>query len=1219
MIDATVSKIRKRDGEIVEFNISKVIDVVHKAVTSSGEIANEEKIGEIARNVYDSICSQYSYKIPCVEEVQDIVEDCLIESGLKETAKLYIRYRQKRNEQRDLVDEKASKRIRKLYAESKVYFTTQMSELVHLRTYSKWIKDEMRRETWVETVDRYIDFMHETLNSRLSSIEYMKCRQYILEMKAMPSMRLMQFAGDAARYDNVCAYNCSYAAIDNLDIFSEALYVLMCGTGFGFSVEMEHMHKLPIIKPQSGVLNKHVIGDSKKGWADALKFGINAWYNGEDVEFNYNYIRPQGTRLSTFGGRASGPAPLKDLLNFTRTKILSKQKRRLVTIDLHDIMCKLGQIVVVGGVRRSALISLSDLDDLRMRYCKSGDFEKENPQRFLANNTAVYHGRPDDVEFMEEWLNLSKFGVGERGIFDRTNANKNMPERRKKFGPQELGVNPCISGDTKIYVADGRGLVSIKELAELKKDIPVFCLNSEGKITVREMRNPRLTKKRAPVYKIWLDDGSFVKTTEDHKFKLSNGNIVKTKDLKMGDSFNIITRHEYSLKELHKEESRGRNYIWTSNKNKKDRAEHVHIAEFYYKKEIVNGLVVHHKDNNPQNNIPENLFIMTKKEHDKLHGIEMIGEKNPMRIAQKTWSKEKWNIYKDKLSNSLSKDKNPRYCGVTNEKLLEFAVKLVKKLGRRFSTNEWSEFANERNLPSSFSSMRSNDLKSIKNMSIIACKIAKLDKNCELDMRIIKTLLKNNGHIVNGMKIFTKKCCHCDVEFETKNKKAKYCSNNCCNISKKYTDIGNKVKLGLKEYFDKKKEYTKISQIKIYNELKNILNKEPMKTEWVKECLNKNISANICRPAAPFKSYSDLKEAASMYNHKFVKLEFCGYEDVYNGTVDEFHNYFIGGFEDKTQNGLQKWTFINTQNCGEVVLRNASLCNLTEIVARHDDTSEVMIEKAKIATLLGTYQSTLTYFPYLSAIWKKNCEEERLLGVSITGQWDCNIARDQEFLRNLKGIIIEENKKYSERLGISQSAAITTGKPSGNLSQLANCSSGAHARKAPFYVRRYRISVSDPLFRMLKDQGVPWHPNTGEDRFNPTVAVMEFPVKSPPNSIYQKDVDAIKQLEHWKMMMENYVEHNQSISVYVGRDEWFKVGNWVLNNWSIINGLAFFPKDDSYYELLPEEEISEEEYNKRIKDLCKLDFSKIVFYEKEDTTDRKAELACSGNACNLEF
>lgn len=745
--------IQKRDGSIVPFDKKRIVRAIFRAMQSvnEGEIKDAEKVALKVLNALLDIRKEKKVRIyvPNVETIQDIVENELIISGFIQTAKSYILYRKERS----LVREKVGfvpEKVKDLASESKSYFRNPLAEFVYYRSYAKWIPEEGRRETWVETVDRYINFMKENLGSGLSDKDYAEVREAILKQEVMPSMRLLQFAGKAARRTNVCAYNCSFIAPKSFQDFAEIMYISMCGTGVGWSVESENIQALPQILKQTGKrLPTYIIPDNKEGWSDAFSFALKTWFAGNDVDFDYSLIRPAGSRLKTMGGKSSGPEPLRSLIDFTRDRILRRQGRHLSNLDAHDIICKIGECVVAGGVRRSAMISLSDLDDEAIRDSKKGQFYFTEGQRMLANNSAVYLSKPTTTEFLDEWIALMKSGSGERGIFNRGGLAKTLPKRR-------------------------------------------------------------LDQWKGGIYPSW-----------------------------------------------------------------------------------------------------------------------------------------------------------------------------------------------------------------------------------------------------------------------------------------------------------------------------------------------------------------------------------------------------------------------GTNPCGEIILQSKQFCNLSEVVARAEDTEETLLRKIRVATILGTYQSTLTYFPYLSKEWKNNCEKERLLGVSITGQWDCSLARESELLQKMKNVAIDVNKKISKHLGINQSVCVTCVKPSGTVSQTVDCASGMHPRHAPYYIRRIRISATDALFKMLKDQGVPHYPEVGQTIEDATTFVLEFPVKAPEGAICKDDVDSIAQLEHWKVVKQNFTEHNPSVTISVGDDEWLSVANWIYGNWDLVGGLSFLPRSNHVYQLAPYEAITKEKYEEMKHRLGELDFSKIVTYEREDETEVKRELACVAGLCEI--
>ncbi len=748
-----IKKIQKRDGSMVPFDASRIARAILKAMQVHKE-GGEKEAAAVMQKVLDGILvhiqeSKNKKYVPHVEFVQDIVENQLSQLGFLKTAKAYILYRQERS----LIRQKIGfipEKVKELVAESKKYFRNPLAELVYYRSYSKWIPEEGRRETWIETVDRYMLFMKGNVGSRLSEEEYHEIREAILKQEALPSMRLLQFAGKPAHRTNVCAYNCSFIAPTCFQDFAEIMYISMCGTGVGWSVESESIQSLPQVMKQTGQkFPTYIVPDSKEGWADSLAFGMKTWFEGHDVVFDYSLVRPAGSRLKTMGGKSSGPEPLRSLLDFTRERILKRQGRRLTNMDAHDIICKIGECVVAGGVRRSAMISLSDLDDETIRDSKKGQFYLTEGQRMLANNSAVYISKPSTEEFLDEWVALVKSGSGERGIFNRGGLKKTLPKRR-------------------------------------------------------------LDQFKGGIYPAW-----------------------------------------------------------------------------------------------------------------------------------------------------------------------------------------------------------------------------------------------------------------------------------------------------------------------------------------------------------------------------------------------------------------------GTNPCGEIILQSKQFCNLSEVVARAEDTEETLLKKIRIATILGTYQSSLTYFPYLSKEWKKNCEKERLLGVSITGQWDSPVARNPKVLEKLKAEAIKINKKYAKLFGVGQSTCITCVKPSGTASSTVDCSSGMHPRHAPYYIRRVRISATDSLFKMLKDQGVSYHPEVGQTMENASTYVMEFPIKAPDNAICKDDINAIEQLEHWKIVKTHFTEHNPSVTISVGEDEWIQVGNWVYENWDIVGGLSFLPRSNHVYQLAPYEVITKEKYEELLKTVQHLDFSKIVTYETDDETEVKKELACVAGVCDI--
>ena len=325
---------------------------------------------------------------------------------------------------------------------------TEYQNYIAISRYARWIEKENRRETWSETVERYVSYMqgrYEKLTKKkLDKKERDRWVDAITTLKVMPSMRALMTAGPALDKDNVAGFNCSYVAIDNVRTFDEIMYILMCGTGVGFSVERQYVDKLPEIAEKFHTTETVIkVRDSKIGWAKSYRELIAMLYAGQIPQFDVSLVRPAGAKLKTFGGRASGPDPLRDLFKFSIETFQKASGRKLNSIECHDIVCKIADVVVCGGVRRSALISLSNLSDIRMRDAKTGQWWDNNPQRSYANNSVAYTEKPDIGTFMKEWVSLYDSKAGERGIFNRVASQKMATRSGRRDGEHDFGTNPC--------------------------------------------------------------------------------------------------------------------------------------------------------------------------------------------------------------------------------------------------------------------------------------------------------------------------------------------------------------------------------------------------------------------------------------------------------------------------------------------------------------------------------------------------------------------------------------------------------------------------------------------------------------------------------------------------------------------------------------------------------------------------------------------------------
>ena len=385
------------------------------------------------------------------------------------------------------------------------YLPTDYQNFIALSRYARWIEEENRRETWSETVDRYVQYMvtHVSKNHNLDlSVELQeKIFDNIISLNVMPSMRAMMTAGKALDRCHVAGYNCSYLPVDSPRAFDECMYILMCGTGVGFSVERENVDKLPIVNEHFERSTTTIqVDDSRQGWARALRELIAMLYVGQIPKWDVSLVRPAGARLKTFGGRASGPAPLEELFDFCVEKFENAKNRRLFPIECHDIMCKIGEVVVVGGVRRSALISLSNLGDDQMRHAKSGQWWENEGQRALANNSVAFKGKPEMGTFMREWTSLYESKSGERGIFNRKSAKNKVAENGRRDDNYFFGCNPCSEIILRPYQFCNLTEVVAREtdnLNSLKEKVRMATILGTFQATLTEFKYLR---------KIWKDN-----------------------------------------------------------------------------------------------------------------------------------------------------------------------------------------------------------------------------------------------------------------------------------------------------------------------------------------------------------------------------------------------------------------------------------------------------------------------------------------------------------------------------------------------------------------------------------------------------------------------------------------------------------------------------------------------------------------------------------------
>lgn len=1121
----------KRDGRTVPFDRVKIKEAIAKAFKAVKPDVVTDRIGDNNLSIIDVtdrvVAALKGREKVNIEEIQDLVEETLMERHHHAIAKAYILYREKRAEQRllasKLVESQEDIEFRELCEKNSVAFgNNPMREFVYMRTYSRWIEDKGRREIWSETVERYVNFLHKHIGEKLTQDDYNEIYSYIFEQKVMPSMRLLQFAGPAAERCNVCVYNCAFSAPTSFKDLADIMYLSMSGTGVGFSAEARNVSKFPEIRPLNGRSFNVTIEDSKEGWCDALQFGLVNWFEGTKVVFDYSLLRPAGARLKTMGGRSSGPGPLMDLMKFTE-EIIDKRRtttKRLSTLDIHDIICKIGQIVVSGGVRRSALIGLSDLSDHDIRDCKTGNFWITNSQRCLANNSAVYDQKPDQITFMKEWLALAQSGTGERGIFNRGGLERVIPQRRVEVvgdKVKEFGMNPCVTASTWIQTVEGPR--QVRDLIGKKVDLVIngepYPMESEGFFYTGDKQVYRLTTKH----------GHSIELTAEHPVlqhisTSSRGNQTqqwtKLQDLSVGDR--VCTSNHRLLKE------------WPGEGT---------FAEGWLIGEIVgDGGILKKKDRPGSRNYAAYLrFWGESAEAMKITAVEYT---------------KKYCRTKTDFKGTFNEDSqtwNVRCVG-----LYELCVKYGITMEKTFTDiTEKTSSAFQRGLIRGFFDADGSVQGNIKKGYSIRLGQSELSRLVVIQRMLLRLGIQSTLY---------------------QNRRPEHSSS---------LPDG---KGGYKEYDCKPQHELVISNdnIVLYRELIDF--HEPAKIAKLKELVE---------------SYTR-KPNREKFISEIASIEKLDVEPVYDVTVAEVHEFCANG--------------IRLHNCGEILLQPFQFCNLTEVVLRAEDSWHDIQAKVRVATLLGTCQAYFSDFKYIDPKWKENQEAERLLGVSLTGIYDISPLEANQ-LNELKSLAIKENVRCASALGIRRSTAITVVKPSGTVSQMVDSSSGIHPRFSEYYIRRIRISATDPLLMLMKDQGYPCLPEVGQAEPNVNTYVLEFPVKAPTGSLTVKNVTALEQLDTWLLYKRFYTEHNPSVTIYVKPDEWLAIGKWVWDNWDYVTGLSFLPYSDHVYELAPYEAIDSERYDILCSKIKKVDFSKLRHYEKKDNTDVKKEMACVGGVCEL--
>lgn len=1116
---------KKRDGATVPFDVKKIRKALFRcfhAVSQAGSAVSQEELNgaveviveEITKSVVNTIEAKH-IETPEVEQVQQFIIQQLWAKGLFNHAEHYQNYREAHRKSRLVKPVAADVQVR--FDEMKAHFPTDLQIYQLMSKFAKWDEAKGRRETWKELVfDRVCPWLFRRKEVTLDSLpprerEELAMAMYNLEVS--PAMRVVQMAGPALDRCNVGAYNCAYAPSDDIFSFPEMLYILMQGTGQGFSAEAEYVSELPRVKKQKGKAPVTLkVEDSTEGWCNTYFDALKLLWDGYDFVPDVSGVRKKGSRLKTKGGRASGPEPFVELLDFSRNLIKSIQGRYMEPHHAHRLNCFTGRIVQVGGVRRAAEIGLSDLGDRTLRDIKSGAWWAagdglwvDGKYLSMSNNSAVYEETPPMEVFMEEWLALVKSKSGERGIFNREAALKHSPKRRK-WGKYKPGCNPCVTADT--WVLTNKGPYQVKHL--LKSPFEAIV---DGKVYGSDGFFQTGVK---PVKKVRLHGGVEFRATENHKVLVVAHQTQKTQRTEWKEVKDLTTSDRVVL-----HDHRG---AWWQGAGS--------LEEGW----LLGNLL---GDGNIQADGQANLDFwgpdctaMQEIAVTRIH--QTVGGRSDLVGSQVSELKVR--------VQSANLGRLARSYGLTN------GGKTVTPLIEGSSAAFHVGF-----LRGYFDADGSVQGSTAKGVSVRLTSVA-MD-----DLKAVQRMLARLGVI--------------SVIYPERHPAG--------------PQLMPDGKGGLAAYECQARHELVIANDNIGVFAERIGFDDPTKRTQL---------------ATVLASYTRSPNR-ERFCQEVVAVEDDGVEPVYDCTVPGPAAFDANG--------------AYVHNCAEILLRPRQFCNLSIVVARPDDTVESLRRKVRLAAIFGKIQSLATEFNYIRPEWKKNCEEERLLGVDITAHADCPLLRfdnadRKALLRELTKIVEEVDVEYSRRFGVNRSAANTTVKPGGDSAVFFNCASGVSPWFAPYTCRWVRESQGSPVSKFLIDSGVQHAPAPEAPN---ELFVFAFPRKAPAGATTRGDMTAVQQFYNWLEWKQNWAEHSVSATIYADDHEWMELGAEVYKHFDHITGLSFLPRDNGTYKYAPNEELTPAQYDKMVAEFPDLNWAKLTEYESEDQTESSMTMACVGDKC----
>ncbi len=1235
LIDLYPKYVINSKGEKKKFDENSIAKILNKETGLDMHIAEkvaEDAIRKIIGLGIDEITTNYIRELVCVE---------LTQRGLNKYRNLFARAINLESIGFKLDEEFINK------YKGKQPDWGPLGYITYKRTYARIIEGENRKEDFWETIRRVVEGCYSIqkehcmkLSLPWSDKKAQKSAQTMFDkiwnFKFSPPGRGLWMMGTEfiARHGSMSLNNCGFASTEDINLkyskaFEFVMDALMLGVGVGF--DTKGADKITIKKPKEGHFDFQ-IHDSREGWVESLKIILEAYFLGKQVpNYDFSEIRLAGEPIRGFGGIASGPGPLKSMLEDIQTILKAKIGQKITSIDIVDIMNHIGKCVVAGNVRRSAEIALGDPTDLDFVTCKQ-DEEALYSHRWASNNS-VFAVKGLDYSFIANQIAVN----GEPGVFWLENAKDygRMGDPPNYKDKKAAGVNPCITGDTLIAVVDGRNAISIKQLAEEGLDVPVYCKNDKGITTISMMRNPRITGFNERIYEVNLDDGSSIKCTSNHKFLMKNGSLKSASDLKSNDSIMVTPKWQTTWSEIMSEDNKKKSPYWLLNNGRKNIFEHTLTYEKLNKTKIEPGYVLHHKDNNSLNNNIYNLELLLKDKHDSLHDIS--GDNNPMRFWYPYASSEEKKQYHERMSKATARENNPRYSGFTNQELYKEMLSVIKKTGIPLTTTSWSEYSRKHGYIHNFDEFRGKLVNLIKKANIESgfehFENPALMREYK---KYIKLLKESDFELIFNDGIWLVKYCElCGAKFHVKYREREraYCSQTCSNkISALKAGAAmkekgkNQRKIAQKRLVELFEEYVcDNNEIPILNDFLTYLKKNGINDfrtagiyrgyQYILDMITKRYTNNKISVRSlhkkPYRSEmaTQLMSNGLCSNHKIVSVVYIGNADVYNGTVDNYHNYGIVLNEKKTRTDRPKLEIIFTVNCGEQTLESFELCCLVETFPSRHESYEEFQDTLKYAYLYSKSVTLVnTHWKETNAVMLKN----RRMGISQTGIIEAFVKRGRRTILEWSdrgyNYLRELDETYSDWLCVPKSIKITTVKPSGTVSLLPGVPPGIHYPHSEYYIRRIRLSKNSDLIEPIKNAGY----KIEDDLYSPNTVVAEFPIHEKYFDRSKNEVSIWEQAENAAAYQKYWSDNQVSITITFREEESNQIKHVLECYEDKLKSVSFLPIKEHGYKQAPYEEITKEQYE--------IMMSKLKLFNLDETRDRAiGEKFCDSDRCEVRF